>query len=424
MLLDNVPGFRKLYLEYLGKQNYEVEITDLLSVLFLTKNQIFAEEELLNAIHYPSILSDAIINRLGYGNDNQREALDYHSALVVDDYAYSERFEKAKDGMAPIYFNLIQNLGARLDYPLSQHLSAEWEIISNRQDFLFFNPYNFCGDRFYLRDRISCSFSTQTESVVLSAFLRTLSFAHYSLNAPYDEVSALSLQAIALEGICSKLLPAAKPINWPVIAELNKDDELPTSSNLSDYLDSLLKSEEVLLRANGPVSRDHSGICSDLDVSVVCVEDGFDLDPKSIYETVRAVKNNGSVYELAAPYYPSYFGRWEFDWLSRGYFKPEFAIGNSRETYLAVNSDNVEFLVGNVKNATWKYWPFNWYPAYYRGLGCSYGTYLTTSKEIWDFLKSKVPGSLYILGKLTIVDKRDYFSDTSPINLYALRKID
>jgi len=182
LLLDNEPRFRKLYLEYLGKQNYEIEITDLLSVLFLAKNKIFSDEELRNAIKHPSILSDAILSRLGHENDSQREALDYHSTLTIDDYSASERFEKAKDGMAPIYFNIIEDLGNRLDYPLSQHLSAEWDIISTRQDFLYFNPYGFCGDRFYRQDRISCSFSTQTESVVLSAFLRTLSFVHSNLN--------------------------------------------------------------------------------------------------------------------------------------------------------------------------------------------------------------------------------------------------
>jgi len=187
---------------------------------------------------------------------------------------------------------------------------------------------------------------------------------------------------------------------------------------LNGYLDSLLNSEEIILRANGPVSRDLSGICCDLDVSVVFLGNNSDMDPKSIYENVIAVKNNDSIHELATPHYPSYFGRWEVDWLLRGYFRPEFGIGNSGETSLAINADSVEFLVGNVKNATWKYWTLNWYPAYHRGLGSSFGTYLTTSKEIWDFLKNKAPGSLYLIGKLTIVDKRDYISEAVPIELY------
>ncbi|GFO73061.1 hypothetical protein BJAS_P3638 [Bathymodiolus japonicus methanotrophic gill symbiont] len=273
LLLNSSPDFRKLYLEHLGKQNYEIEITDLLSILLLTEGQIFSDEELLDFIKYPSILSDEILRRLGYKDDDQREIACYHSKLTSDSYVESDRFEKSKDGMAPVYFGIINELGDRLGYPLYQHMSSEWDIISTRQDFFYFNPYDFCGDQFYRQDRISCSFSTQIESVVLSAYLRTLSFAYTNLKASYDEVSALGLQVAPFGGLCSSLLPSSKPDNWPIISKLSKEDELPTNSDLSNYLDGLINCEPIILRANGPVLHDLSGVCYDLEVSFV-----FDVD--------------------------------------------------------------------------------------------------------------------------------------------------
>ncbi len=107
----------------------------------------------------------------------------------------------------------------------------------------------------------------------------------------------------------------------------------------------------------------------------------------------------------------------------RGYFRPEFAIGDTGGASLAIGSNTVEFLVGNVKNSTWQYWTHNWYPTVYRGIGCSLGTYLTTSKEILNFLEKNTPGTLYLLGKLTIIDKRDYISKAIPIEVFALKQM-
>ncbi len=422
LLIESDTKFRKLYLDYLGKQNYEIEITDLLSILLLIEGQIFSDEELQTSIKYPSILSDEILRRLGYQCDNKREESCYHSILTSNDYVESDRFEKSKNGMSPIYFNLIEELGKRFNFPLTQHMSAEWDKISTRQDFFYFNPYDFCGDQFYIRDRITCSFSSQTESVVLSAFLRTLSFAYNNLNVSYSEIIALGLEVTPFGGECSSLLPSIKPVNWPVIEKLSKEDELPTNADLNSYLDQLINSDEIILRANGPVLHDYSGVCCDLDVLMVYTEN-TDIDSQAIYEAAIEYESDDHVNVLASQCYPRHFGRWETDWLFRGYFNPEFVIGNSEETSRVINSDTIDFYAGDVKNATWRYWTHNWYPASYQGIGRSLGTSLTTSKNNIDFLRKRTQSHFYIIGKLTIVDKREYTSEAIPLTLYALKKL-
>ncbi len=64
-LLENDFSFRPLFLQHLSQLQYEIDITDYLSILLLINGQIYSSEELTLAIIYPSILSNNILRKLG-----------------------------------------------------------------------------------------------------------------------------------------------------------------------------------------------------------------------------------------------------------------------------------------------------------------------------------------------------------------------
>ncbi len=325
--------------------------------------------------------------------------------------------------MPPIYFNIIEELGQRIDYPLSKHMAAEWEKISTRQELSYFDPYDFCGDQFYRQDRISCSFSSQTESVVLSAYLRTLAFAFHEQGASKEDVANLAVQLCPFGGLYSKIVPSIRPEGWPILSEVSKEDDLPTEDDLSEYLIDICKGREVIVSASGPVLRKASGVGIDLDVKALHIEDGVEWSPEEIYKSI-AYKGNGpeGVHLLAGNSYPGSMGRWEVDWLLRGFYQLNFAIGAVKRSVL-IGEDDIEYASGGIVNAVWKYWTHNWYPASYRHLGCSLGTYLTITKDILDVVSDQFEGSIYLLGKLTMIDKREYHRDDNTIEIYTLHEI-
>ena len=116
--------------------------------------------------------------------------------------------------------------------------------------------------------------------------------------------------------------------------------------------------------------------------------------------------------------YPNDVGRWQTDLLKRGYTTPTFAIGNNIPI-VNIKENSIEYKCGDVLNAKWIFWHHHWYPANYQELGPSLGTSLLIPKNILEFLKSDSDGDFYLLGKMTIVDKRNFSSEEKVTELYS-----
>lgn len=421
-LLDVDASFKAIFLDHLSQLTYEIEVSDLLSVLLLTKSSTFDCGELTAAIKLPSILSDRLLRLLGYEESAIPKA-DYHSAITVKSDYHSERFERAKDGIAPIYLNEISRLGERLKYPLCQHMAVEWDLISERKEFLYFNPYNFCGDQFYAQDKISCSLSTYGETVHLSAFLRTLSFASEQLGLEYDDALGMSTLASPFGGVCSAVEPSKEPSWWPVLEAFDENSELPTDDYLAECLEKISINEKCVLYANGPVSRGQKGLCCDLEVMRVYLGNEASLNATAMYDFLKQNEGGG---EGITPYFQNRFipkmGRWEIDLFLRGFSAPSFTaspFGNGAD----IRSDSIGYISADSEIAQWRYWSHHWYPAQYRGLGTNLGTYLTSSEELMSISSKTDEGGDYLIGKLTIIDKRSYKSDVKPIEIFSIKQI-
>lgn len=203
-----------------------------------------------------------------------------------------------------------------------------------------------------------------------------------------------------------------------------KDDPLPGQNELEQYLSQIANSDEILLHANGPVLRNHTAVCLDLRVILVSLRDTETDDPQSIFDSINHVKNTEEgIFPLAKWTLPSSFGRWETDWLSRGYFCPTYSVGDLPISSVTQNESSVEYFGGTVSNGVWRYWVDQWYPVHRIGVGNSLGTYMTVSKDFISKFKEHTGSNYYLIAEMTCVDRRDFIRDEEPIETFAILAI-
>ncbi len=314
---DTNTEFRSLYLQYLSKQQYEVDIVDYLSILLLLENSPFNKEEIIQNIHFPSLVSDELLLNLGYMDEERDDLTTLYSEFSDDLTPNRTKYDRYTNGLALRYITVIEELEQEHKVPLVKHLLLEWEKIQERHSCYIFDPYNFCGDQFYPQDKIGCSFSWAAEASILSAYARTLAYAIDQHSIPAEVALTHAEEVLPFGSVGINLSPSDPPASWPRLDDLMKDEPLPGQNELEQYLSQIANSDEILLHANGPVLRNHSGVCLDLRVILVSLRDTEIDDPQSIFDSINHVRNTEeSIFPLAKWTWPSSFGRWETDWLS------------------------------------------------------------------------------------------------------------
>lgn len=418
---DTNTEFRSLYLQYLSKQQYEVDIVDYLSILLLLENAPFIKEEIIQNIHYPSLVSDELLLNLGYMNEERDDLTTLYSEFSDDLTPNRAKYDRYANGIALRYIKVIEELEKEHKVPFVKHFLLEWEKIQERHSCYIFDPYNFCSDQFYRQDKISCSFSWAAEASILSAYIRTLAYAidQHSIAAEVALMHAEEVLPFGSVGI--NLSPSNPPTSWPRLDDLMKDDPLPSQNELDQYLFQIANSDEIVLHAVGPVLRNHAGVCLDLRVILVSLRDTDINDPESMFDSISYVRNNEEgIFPLAKWTLPSSFGRWDVDWLSRGYFQPTYSVGDLPISSVTQNESSVEYFGGTVSNGVWRYWVNQWYPAHRIEVGNSLGTYITVSKDFFSKFKEHTDSNYYLIAEMTCVDRRGYVRDEEPIKTFAI----
>jgi hypothetical protein len=418
---DSITAFRPLYLKYLSKQQYEVDITDFLSILLYVESPPFTKEDLIHNINYPSLVSDDVLFNLGYMTEERDDLSTLYSVFSNDLAPNKANFNKYANGMAPAYMLTIEKLEKTHRVPLVKHFLNEWEQVYTRQSCFIFNPHNFCSDRFYPQDKIGCSFSWSAETSILSAYVRTLACAIDQHAIPKEEILIHAEKLLPFSSIGMFLSPSEAPFGWPKIDLSIDEAPLPSQNELQQYLSEIANSKEVLLRADGPVITNNSDVYLDLRVILASIENSETRDIQDIFSSIDQVRNTEEgIFTLAKWAWPSFFGRWELDWPARGYFKPTYRIGDFPVKREIQNEYSIEFFVGNVSNGEWKYWVNQWYPSHPKGLGNSLGTYITVSKEFFSKFKEHSDGKFFLVSKMTCIDKRNFRNDQEPIETFGI----
>jgi hypothetical protein len=418
---DTKTEFRSLYLHYLSKQQYEVDIVDYLSILLLLENSPFNKEEIIQNIHFPSLVSDEHLLNLGYMDEERDDLTTLYSEFSDDLTPNRAKYDRYANGLALRYIMVIDELEKEHKVPLVKHLLLEWEQIQERHSCYIFNPHNFCGDQFYPQDKIGCSFSWAAEASILSAYARTLAYAIDQHSIPAEVALMHAEEVLPFGSVGINLSPSVPPASWPRLDDLKKDDPLPGQNELEQNLSQIANSDEILLYANGPVLRNHTGFSLDLRVILVSLRDTEIDDPQSIFDSIDHVRNTEEgIFPLARRTWPSSFGRWEIDWLSRGYFCPTYSVGDLPISSVTQNESSVEYFGGTVSNGIWRYWVDQWYPVHRIGVGNSLGTYITVSKDFFSKFKQHTGGNYYLIAEMSCFDRREYQRDEESIKTFAI----
>lgn len=423
-LLENDVSFRPLFLQHLSQLQYEIDITDYLSILLLINGQIYRSEELTLAIIYPSILSNNILGKLGLLPKKVNNAF---YTVKNEDKAYSpsDSFKKAQNNIFPLYLNFLQVLGKELNYPLLTHCEYEWECIKSRQDFIHFNYYGFCNNRFYPRDKLVFNIITQAETVILSAYLRTLSYAYHCLGLSDAKASFFANQVKPFGTPYTSLQPSKAPIDWPQLSEVKKNEALPDKTTLAKYMKNLINQQDKILFGSGPIIRTINGVCVDMELQVFQSSKKISLTPKEVFDALQYdIGRELGINPFSTRAHPLdvELGRFEVNYVSRGVETPSFTIG-CPPADMRTTLSSVDHYFGNVLNAKYKIWHCHWYPMHYSYLGPAMGAYLIVPEDIWNALRGRSEHNIYMLGKLTIIDKRNYNRDDDPIEIYNMIKI-
>ncbi|MFM2478838.1 ATP-binding protein [Celerinatantimonas sp. MCCC 1A17872] len=418
---DSNIEFRALYLDFLAMQPYEIDIIDYLSVLLLVDSVPFTKDDLAQCIHHSSLISDELLLSLGFESKERQKLSTLYSEFPDELIPNKGKYDKYSNGLALRYIGVIEELEKEYQIQLVRHFLLEWEEIHERCFCYIFKPYNF-SDQFYSQDKISCSFSWRAEASILSAYIRTLAYAIDHNFIPAEVCLSYAQEVLPFGPIAVNQKPSSPPEHWPVLTDLNNDDFLPGQKELEQYLENFLAStDEILLRANGPVLRKHSGVCVDLNVILVSLKNSEIDDPKMIFDSLNHARNvEDGIFPLAKWTLPYNFGRWEIDWLSRGYFKPAYAVGNVLIPSVSQSEFSVEYFCGSISNGTWKYWVNQWYPVYHRCIGTPLGTYFTVSKYFFEKFKVETGGKFYLAAEMTCIDKRNFSGNDEPIKTFAI----
>ncbi|WP_143005088.1 AAA family ATPase [Billgrantia gudaonensis] len=419
---DSSIEFRALYLHFLNNQPYEVDIVDFLSVLLLIEAPPFTEEEITKSIHYPSLISDALLLSLDLVNEERKDLSTLYSDFSDDLEPNDAKYEKYANGLALRFIGVIKTLEDEHQVQLVRHFFLEWEQIQQRCSCYIFRPHNFSSDQFYPQDKIGCSFSWRAEVSILSAYVRTLAYAMNKHCIPAEVCLSHAQEVLPFGSIAINLSPSDPPCNWPIMDDLNKDDPLPGEKEVEQYLaDFAASTDEILLRADGPVLRNHSGVCIDLKVILISLQNSEIDDPKMMFDSIDHMRNSEQgIFPLVKWTCPISFGRWEIDWLSRGYFQPTYSVGDLPVNTVSKSDSSVEYFGGSISNGVWRYWVNQWYPVHHGGVGNSFGTYFVVSKEFFEKFRAHTGGNYYLIAKMICIDRRDFTHTAEPNETFAI----
>ena len=423
-ILESDQSFKSVFLQHLKESSFEVDTADYLSILLLLNNTIYSQSEIETAISCPSILSNKVLNQLGYDAKIIDENF-YTSKSKVDEYSHLEDFKRAQNGLAPLYLSFLEHVSEDIKYSLLSHCEYEWRCIKERQDFIYFDYYGFSRDQFFPSDKLLFNLSTKAETIMLSAYLRTLAFANQCLGLSLLIANDLAEMIKPFGSSYSKLQPFTPPEGWPKLNEIEENTPLPDESDLSDYLKSLVSSKEKTLFASGPIIRVANGVCIDLEVKLLEANDQLTLIAEDIFNDIEQESyNTGNIRPLSTRIHPLELnlGRLEINIAQRGVEAPKYAIGTP-PAFTKTTESATNYYFGNQLNAQFKFWQHHWYPAFYAGLGPAMGSYLVVPEDIWNILRGSFDNSIYMLGRLTIIDKRNYNQDHNPIEVYSMVKI-
>jgi hypothetical protein len=400
---------RKEFIECIKSLPNEISVVEYLSILQLVEKNPFDYESLIQAIPFHSLALEYLFEDLGFNYDEKNLANSYLDRSTY--IGISERLKKSLNGLPGIILLRIRALGDKIGTDLVGHMSAELEYVHSRESYCYFDPYNFSGDMFWQHDHLLCSFSSATESAVMSAYIRTILYATTNFSIDENEERHLIEQVFPFNNLIASVEPTSKPIYWPNKLEIKQNEKIPSERTLQKILDKLACSDNVILGGSGPVVHQIGGINVDLEVYAVRVVDGCELNASGKFMAVKDDENPmiTGVSSLSVCMHTEIASRFELDKAARGLYSPQISLGMGVPN-MNSDEDALVFKEGSFQIATWSFWYQDWYPARYYDLGPSLGVATIASPNLSLLLDEEC---FSLVGRFSVLNKSGYSSDNT-----------
>lgn len=402
---DNTGLYREEFIDCIKSLPNEIAVVDYLSILQLLGKNPFDAEELIKSVPFHSLALKYLFENLECDYDEKNLANSCLNKSISVGVGASARLTKSLNGLPGMILMYIQTLGDKIGVDLLDHMSAELEYINNRGSYSYFDPYDFSSDMFWRQDRLLCSFSSATESVVMSAYIRTLLYATTNYPINQHEMQYLVQQTFPFNSFLNSVGPSSKPVYWPDPKEIIQNKRKPSERLLQKIIDKLACSDDVILGGCGPVVHKIEGINVDLNVYAVSVSDSCELNASEKFTAVEEKQNPmiSGVWPLSIRMREEISSRFELDKASRGLYVPQISLANGDLT-IDVNSSALIFKEGVHEIAEWSFWYQDWYPARYFDLGASLGVVTIANPSLKSIIEG-IDDRVLLIGHFNVVSK-------------------
>jgi hypothetical protein len=201
---------KRALLDWSRRQYLEADALTIVSLVHSFGLQFaFSFDELKDAMRAPSILSDALLSDLYRGNSGQLGSERYGFAAGWPlGSSRSHGFEDGQGTIVPLIFkSAFETEQKRSGLPFMDRWEAEWNHLQDAYKESYTQPHFFvAGDR-----GSTVTADVRQRSVFLSAFLRTLSFAHVEWEMPWSEAMLSAELALPFNDGLSGFLTSKRP---------------------------------------------------------------------------------------------------------------------------------------------------------------------------------------------------------------------
>ncbi|SDJ51910.1 hypothetical protein SAMN04488540_10956 [Ferrimonas sediminum] len=413
---DDDGHYKIEFLNFISSLPNEIAVVEYLSILQLNKSNPFSSAEISSVVPYHSLALKYLYDDLGFKYDVKNLNGAYLASPNLT--GTSERLTKSLNGLPSIISTRLEQLGEEIGADLLAHMSEELEYVNRRKTYRYFDHYAYCSDVFGLRQRISCSFSSTTETALLSAYIRTVLYV--TSNFSVSKACENDLVKLVLP-FCKTLKfvrPSMKPDFWPKKDIIKQNGKTPSAWLLQRLLDNIARDDNVILGASGPLVQDPDGVNVDLDLYAVSVNDGCTLNAEEKFNVIESTlyPELFGIRTLSEPIHPKFYGRFETDTALRGVYAPEFNFGLGSSEVVETSKELI-FTDSGVDVAKWCYWYQDWYPVRHYDLKPALGVVTIASQRTKELIEND-DSNCFLIGKFKIIKKIGFGSDAAMPEIY------
>ncbi len=425
---------KEAFLLSLSKLELESEAASYLDIIraFDLKAH-FCEQDIRGALPKPSVLSEILIQRLFPTGSASTHWKKIHSGRAPDRFVEPDYFNRSVDGyVVPLVFKSnFERLQKEFGFPFKKQWAYEWtKLMENGRYPYSGTPYYFLGGP---SDSKVASLDVRQREVILSAYLKTLSFAADIWRISATLAAHVALDAISLNDGLARIHPADEP-SW--CAKIREATGLMTQADeFTPVKEYLMQAHDILPASFHIPTFGTENIKRDITVRSFLYEAGSgEADPRQLQNhfesglalwSARPIEFMGALdfenperFRKQAPFgvtwpitlatYPMHPARWNQMYFQVGVHLPAAYLTEEAQ-HVTASANELYVTSGSTKVGHWRTWNKGWTPDHIKDGDPSTGTLTEIAHDVLTRAQKKFSCEVcYIVRCRSWVREREY----------------